>query len=123
MLSRAQLHSTFEQALNKPFSFLQRKRGKGISRRKARYFLPANPLAEEFVDGPELNVAVLATAPEQFVTLPISEIVFSKLPDPKYHILTYEAKWMTDSPYYRSTVPRCPAELFPSWRSRSGASR
>jgi len=70
-------------------------------------------LAEEFIDGRELNVAVLAVAPERFMTLPISEVLFSGFPDRKYHILTYEAKWMVGSPYYTSTVPRCPAELSP----------
>ena len=68
-------------------------------------------LAEEFIDGRELNVAVLAVAPGQFVTLPISEILFNGFPGRNHHILTYESKWMVDSPYYRSTVPRCPAEL------------
>jgi D-alanine-D-alanine ligase len=70
-------------------------------------------LAEEFIDGRELNVAVLAVAPEQFVALPISEILFSGFPSQKHHILTYEAKWMVDSPYYSSSMPRCPAELSP----------
>jgi D-alanine-D-alanine ligase len=70
-------------------------------------------LPEEFIDGRELNVAVLAVAPERFMTLPISEVLFRGFPGLKYHILTYEAKWMVDSPYYSSTVPRCPAELSP----------
>ncbi|HTM49138.1 MAG TPA: hypothetical protein VL285_10670 [Bryobacteraceae bacterium] len=68
-------------------------------------------LAEEFIEGRELNVAVLADGPEQFVTLPVSEIVFDGYPDHQRKILTYEAKWIKDSPYYTSTVPRCPAEL------------
>jgi D-alanine-D-alanine ligase len=52
------------------------------------------------------------------VTLPISEILFSGFPNRKYQILTYEAKWMVDSPYYSSTVPRCPAELTPELAER-----
>lgn len=68
-------------------------------------------LAEEFIDGRELNVALLAASPQQFMTLPISEICFDGFPGRKHHILTYEAKWMVDSPYYISTVPRCPAVL------------
>jgi D-alanine-D-alanine ligase len=70
-------------------------------------------LVEEFIDGRELNVAVLAAAPGRFMTLPISEILFRDFPGLTHHILTYEAKWMVDSPYYSSTMPRCPAELSP----------
>jgi D-alanine-D-alanine ligase len=70
-------------------------------------------LAEEFIDGRELNVAVLAAAPERLTTLPISEILFRGFPGLKYQMLTYEAKWMVDSPYFSATVPRCPAELSP----------
>ncbi|HEY6346586.1 MAG TPA: hypothetical protein VIY49_34275 [Bryobacteraceae bacterium] len=70
-------------------------------------------LAEEFIDGRELNVALLAVSPDEFVTLPVSEILFENFPGRKHHILTYEAKWMIDSPYYISTVPQCPADLAP----------
>lgn len=71
-------------------------------------------LAEEFIDGRELNVAVLAANPETFIPLPVSEILFEGFPHPKHHIVTYEAKWMADSPYYASTVPCCPARLDPA---------
>ncbi len=70
-------------------------------------------LVEEFIDGRELNVALLAQSSTQFVTLPISEILFDGFPSPKHKILTYEAKWMENSPYYSSTVPNCPAQLSP----------
>jgi len=70
-------------------------------------------LAEEFIDGRELNVALLAVSADQFVTLPVSEILFEDFPGRKHHILTYEAKWMIDSPYYKATVPQCPAGLSP----------
>jgi D-alanine-D-alanine ligase len=69
-------------------------------------------LVEEFIDGRELNVAVMAASSEQFLTLPISEIIFDGFPG-RHNVLTYEAKWMVDSPYYTSTVPHCPAELPP----------
>jgi len=70
-------------------------------------------LAEEFIEGREINVAVLAVSPDRFVTLPVSEVLFNDFPNQKYHLLTYEAKWMVESPYCISTVPRCPAELSP----------
>jgi D-alanine-D-alanine ligase len=68
-------------------------------------------LVEEFIDGRELNVAVLATSPNRLITLPISEIVFSGLPGKTRRIVGYEAKWLVDSGYYHATTPRCPADL------------
>ena len=70
-------------------------------------------LVEEFIDGRELNVAVLAASPDQLMTLPISEIVFGELPGNSPRIVGYEAKWLLDSGYYRATTPRCPACLPP----------
>jgi D-alanine-D-alanine ligase len=68
-------------------------------------------LVEEFIDGRELNVAVLATSPDRLTTLPISEIVFSGRPASTGRIVGYEAKWLVDSDYYHATTPRCPADL------------
>jgi len=68
-------------------------------------------LVEEFIDGRELNVAVLATSADELVALPVSEIVFGELPR---RIVGYEAKWMVDSPRYQATTPRCPADLPPA---------
>ena len=52
-------------------------------------------LLEEFIDGREFNVALLAG-----VALPIREVVFTDPP-----ILTYEAKWMPESAAYAATIP------------------
>ncbi len=68
-------------------------------------------LAEEFIDGRELNVAVLATSDGIFTTLPISEITFEKMPEGMPHIVSYEAKWVEESPLYQTTVPQCPAKI------------
>jgi D-alanine-D-alanine ligase len=68
-------------------------------------------LVEEFIDGRELNIAVLATSQDRLIALPISEIVFSGLPGRTTRIVGYEAKWLVDSDYYRATAPRCPADL------------
>lgn len=70
-------------------------------------------LVEEYIEGRELNVGILATSAEDFTTLPISEIVFEALPDGSPQIVTYEAKWLTDSAVYRATMPQCPAGLAP----------
>ena len=68
-------------------------------------------LVEEFIDGRELNVAVLQTSNGLFETLPISEITFDTMPKGMPRIVSYEAKWIEESPIYRTTVPVCPAEL------------
>lgn len=62
-------------------------------------------LVEEFIDGPEINASVLG---EQ--VLPPSEIAYA-LPAGLPRLLTYSAKWETDSVYYRGTKPICPARL------------
>ncbi|NWG09759.1 MAG: ATP-grasp domain-containing protein [Nitrososphaerales archaeon] len=69
------------------------------------YHQPA--IVEQYVDGRELNVAILGDSPPQ--PLPISEIVFSG--SDEFEIVSYEAKWVKDSEAYRSTIPVCPAHL------------
>ena len=68
-------------------------------------------LAEEFIDGRELNVALLQTSNGSFATLPISEITFDKVPEGMPKIVSYEAKWVEESPIYQTTMPQCPADL------------
>lgn len=68
-------------------------------------------LAEEYIDGRELNVAVLGTSDGQMQTLPVSEITFDKMPAGSPRIVSYEAKWIEESPMYQTTVPVCPAPL------------
>jgi D-alanine-D-alanine ligase len=63
-------------------------------------------LAEEYIDGRELNIAVLGNK-----TLPISEIKFDGLPIGLPKIVTYDGKWIADSVYYENTKPSCPAQL------------
>lgn len=63
-------------------------------------------LIEEYIEGRELNVAILDGN-----VLPISEIDFSGLPAGRPHICTYDAKWRPGSTDYLLTPPRCPAQL------------
>ncbi|MDD4873864.1 MAG: ATP-grasp domain-containing protein [Dehalococcoidales bacterium] len=65
-------------------------------------------LVEEYIDGREFNITVMGN--DILTPLPISEICFS-LPEGMPRILTYEAKWLTDSVYYRATKPQCPAKI------------
>lgn len=66
-------------------------------------------LVEEFIDGRELNVAVLGD--KEPVALPISEIDFSEMPDHLYNIVSYQAKWDPNHESYHKTIPSCPAKL------------
>ena len=63
-------------------------------------------IIEEYIDGRELNCAILGQTP-----LPVSEIKFSGLPADLPKIVTYDGKWMDGSIYYNNTVPKCPAKL------------
>jgi D-alanine-D-alanine ligase len=63
-------------------------------------------LAEEYIDGRELNIAVLGNK-----VLPISEITFDSLPEGLPKIVTYDGKWIEKSIYYENTIPKCPAQL------------
>lgn len=71
------------------------------------YYQPA--LCEEFIDGRELNVAVLGD--KKLKVLPISEITFNKMPDHLYNIVSYQAKWEPLHEAYHKTIPKCPARL------------
>jgi D-alanine-D-alanine ligase len=63
-------------------------------------------IAEEYIEGRELNVAILGKE-----VLPISEIDFSGLPEELPKIVTYDGKWIAESVYYEHTKPKCPADL------------
>jgi D-alanine-D-alanine ligase len=67
-------------------------------------------LVEEYIEGRELNVAVLGNGQKRRA-LPISEIVFDDMPDDLYKIVSYQAKWDPHHPAYHTTIPNCPADL------------
>jgi D-alanine-D-alanine ligase len=64
-------------------------------------------LVEEFIEGREINVAVIGNGP--FEVLPLSEIRFH--PELVRPIVSYEGKWLEQSQGYRGTQPVCPASL------------
>lgn len=66
-------------------------------------------LVEEFIDGRELNVAVVGDKRPK--VLPISEIDFSKMPDHLHNIVSFQAKWDPYHEAYHKTIPICPADL------------
>jgi D-alanine-D-alanine ligase len=65
-----------------------------------------NIIIEEYIQGRELNCAVLDGK-----VLPISEIDFSGLPENLPNIVTYDGKWIEGSTYYNHTKPVCPANI------------
>lgn len=68
-------------------------------------------LIEEYIEGRELNVAVMGNDPAE--VLPISEIDFSGLPADYPKIVTYDAKWMDGTAEFVGTKGVCPAVLPP----------
>jgi len=73
----------------------------------ATYRQPA--LIEEFIDGRELNVAILGNRKPS--VLPVAEITFAASLPRK--IVCFDSKWSPQSAAYQGTVPVCPAQLTP----------
>lgn len=65
-------------------------------------------LVEEFLDGREFNTTVVGNNTPSI--LAISEIVY-QLPPGIPRILTFAAKWETESAEYQGTKPVCPADI------------
>jgi D-alanine-D-alanine ligase len=66
-------------------------------------------LVEEYLDGREFNVSVIGDQNPE--VLAIQEIDFVGLPEGEPRIVSYRAKWDEESPFYKCTVPICPANL------------
>jgi D-alanine-D-alanine ligase len=73
-------------------------------------------LVEEYIDGRELNVAIIGN--RKPITLPISEIDMSTLPKEYPRIITYNAKWLKGTVEYEHTRGVCPALLPPPLEAR-----
>jgi D-alanine-D-alanine ligase len=71
-------------------------------------FYGSHALVEKLMTGREFNATVMGNS--ELTVLPVSEIVYS-LPPGLPEILTFEAKWEDDSPYFEGTTPVCPAEI------------
>jgi len=66
-------------------------------------------LVEQYIDGRELNVAIIGNNPA--IALPISEIDFSGMTVGMHKIVSYEAKWMHGTVAFEGTKGLCPAAL------------
>lgn len=72
-------------------------------------------IVEEYIEGREFNIAVLGNG-KKMRALPPSEIDFVDFPEGIPRICCYEAKWVTESPLYKKTMPVCPANVPDSLR-------
>jgi D-alanine-D-alanine ligase len=68
-------------------------------------------LVEEFIDGREFNVSLLARPGGNFDVLPIGEIRFDSLPRGRRRVLDYDAKWNPAATFRQTDVALCPARL------------
>jgi D-alanine-D-alanine ligase len=67
-------------------------------------------LVEEFLTGKDISVGMIGNPPDSYTALPIIEEDYSGLPDDLPRICGYEAKWDTESVYFRN-VRSIPADL------------
>ena len=65
---------------------------------------------EEFIDGREFNVSVVA-GPDGPVMLPPAEMVFHDYPDDIPRIVSYKAKWMEETFQYENSRRNFPSDL------------
>ena len=73
-------------------------------------------LAEEYIAGREINVALWGNA--RPTVLPVSEILFNWTSDPLKQFVTFDSKWVADSVEYVGTPGVCPAALTPEEQAR-----
>ncbi|MCH5372476.1 MAG: D-alanine--D-alanine ligase, partial [Planctomycetes bacterium] len=67
-------------------------------------------LVEEFLTGKDISVGIIGNPPENYIALPIIEEDYSALPEGLPRICGYEAKWDTDSVYFKN-LRSIPADL------------
>lgn len=76
-------------------------------------------LVESFIEGREFNVTVLGNDNPR--VLPLSEINFKQIPNPKERIVTFKGKWIEDSDDYKFTQVISPAKVTDALRDKIGA--
>lgn len=58
-------------------------------------------LVEEFLPGKDLSVGIIGNPLTSYMTLPITEEDYSRVPPDLPRVCGYEAKWLPDSPYFK----------------------
>jgi D-alanine-D-alanine ligase len=85
-----------------------------LDRLRGRYTHPI--LAERYIAGRELYVSLVGNDPPQ--VLPLLEMDFSRLPSGMPRIVSYDAKWKTESAAYQGTVSGQAAPVPPALLAR-----
>lgn len=67
-------------------------------------------LVEQFLTGKDISVGIIGNPPDSYTVLPVIEEDYSQLPEGLPRICGYEAKWDTESEYFRK-VKSIPADL------------
>jgi D-alanine-D-alanine ligase len=67
-------------------------------------------LVEQYLTGKDISVGIIGNPPENYTALPIIEEDYSALPEGLPHICGYEAKWDTESVYFKQ-LRSIPADL------------
>ncbi len=67
-------------------------------------------LVEEFLTGKDISVGIIGNPPDSYSVLPVIEEDYSQLPEGLPRICGYEAKWDTESDYFK-TIKSIPADL------------
>ena len=67
-------------------------------------------LVEQFLTGKDISVGIIGNPPDSYSVLPVIEEDYSRLPEGLPRICGYEAKWDTESEYFRK-VKSIPADL------------
>ncbi len=78
-------------------------------------------IVEEFLQGSDLTVGIIGNPPESYKCLPIIKEDYSALPADLPHICGYEAKWLSNSPYFQllksvsADLPKDIHDLIEEW--------
>jgi D-alanine-D-alanine ligase len=81
-----------------------------IARVRDWYGFNCPVLVEEYLTGKDISVGIIGNPPDSYNALPIIEEDYSGLPEGLPQICGYEAKWDTESVYFKS-LRSIPAEL------------
>jgi len=66
-------------------------------------------LVEDFIEGREFNVSIWGNGTP--APLPLYEIDFSDIPNPRDRLVNFDAKWTRGSFFFDHTPSRCPADV------------
>lgn len=81
-----------------------------LARMRDRFGHDLPLLVEAFLTGADLSVGIIGNPPDSYRILPIVEEDYSRLPEGLPKICGYEAKWIPESPYWKS-LRSIPADL------------